>query len=353
MRYAISWIAVWLSIATALGQGRLDPALQSADATSTQSPAQNSGKIFDFHSGFWINLHHFMYWQSLSITPRQAVRAQTLDEADDAEFKALTPEERISWDTAVSYYASSVIQRDLLFDEGMAAIKNKLEDSESSSDLTGVEIATELRTVLQRAAPIYRKHWWPRHDAQNRQWIGHVQPLIAEHGETLRSSLVTIYAAAWPQQPVRIDTVAYANWAGAYTTIEPTRPTISTTDRANQGPSALEIIFHESSHGMMDAVINALTSSEKANASRSNATVHFRRDLWHEVLFYTTGELVAERIPGYVPYADKNGLWTRAWPGPDRMLIEQDWKPHIEGTVGLQPALAKLVNDLASAGEHN
>ena len=48
----------------------------------------------------------------------------------------------------------------------------------------------------------------------------------------------------------------------------------------------------------------------------SGEALHFRRDLWHEVLFYTSGELVAKRIPGYVPYAEKNGLWARAWPGP-------------------------------------
>ncbi len=58
---------------------------------------------------------------------------------------------------------------------------------------------------------------------------------------------------------------------------------------------------------------------------------------------------MAERIPSYVPFADKNGLWTRAWPAPDRTLIVQDWTPHMDGTVGLQQSLAKLVGDLAQA----
>src|SRR5690348_11457579 len=68
---------------------------------------------------------------------------------------------------------------------------------------------------------------------------------------------------------------------------------------------------------------------------------------------YTSGELVAERIPGYIPYADKNGLWARAWNGPDHGLIEQDWKPHMNGTVGLQQSLGKLVNDLAPTAPSN
>ncbi|SRR6266566_3622713 len=36
MRYAISWIAVWLSIATAFGQGRANPVSQSLDTASSR-----------------------------------------------------------------------------------------------------------------------------------------------------------------------------------------------------------------------------------------------------------------------------------------------------------------------------
>jgi hypothetical protein len=83
------------------------------------------------------------------------------------------------------------------------------------------------------------------------------------------------------------------------------------------------------------------------NAHRSGAAFH-SGSIWHAVLFYTAGELVAEHVPGYPPYADKNGLWDRAWPFPDRSLIERDWKPHMNGSVTLQQSLTKLVNDLAS-----
>jgi hypothetical protein len=75
--------------------------------------------------------------------------------------------------------------------------------------------------------------------------------------------------------------------------------------------------------------------------------------MWHTAHFYTAGELVAEQIPGCVPYADKNGLWVRAWPNPDRAFIEQDWKPHLNGSLEPQQALSKPVHDLASASSHN
>jgi hypothetical protein len=100
---------------------------------------------------------------------------------------------------------------------------------------------------------------------------------------------------------------------------------------------------------MMDKVMNAIQAAEaNLNSHRSNGPFH-SGSIWHAVLFYTAGELVAEQVPGYVPYADKNGLWIRAWPAPDRSMIEKDWKPHLNGSMGLQQSLSKLVDDLASA----
>jgi hypothetical protein len=124
---------------------------------------------------------------------------------------------------------------------------------------------------------------------------------------------------------------------------------MASTDAANQGAAALETLFHETSHGMIRRVAEAMRTAEtnpKANASSGPPR---SAPLWHAVLFYTAGELVAQRIPGYVPYADKNGLWVRAWPDPDRALIEQDWKPHMNGDAPLSGAIAKLVSDVATA----
>lgn len=302
--------------------------------------------LFDFHSGFWLNLHHFLYRQAVVAGPQKGPRQLSLNSSDIEELKLLSPDEKTAWDSAVAYYQDSLIQRDLLFDEGMRLIKNELENAETSVDLAGTQMPNDLKALLLKVAPIYRKHWWPKHDAQNRQWIRDLQPLIDKYGEGIANALAKIYEVPWPAP--RVDAVAYGNWAGAYTTVEPTRVTISTGDSAIQGTAALEVVFHESSHGMIRKVEEALKTAEEAVNAKREKTFSFRRDLWHEVLFYTSGELVAERIPGYVPYPDKNGLWTRAWSMSDRKLIEQDWKPHMNGTVGLEPVLRKLSEDLAA-----
>jgi hypothetical protein len=314
--------------------------------------AESPTGLFDFHSGFWINLHHFLYREAQVSQPQKGKHPLALNPADHEELQHLTPTERDAWNAAVAWYAESLIKRDLLFDDGLIAAKNQLEDAEASPNLANVQIAGDLKSVLLKAAPVYRNHWWPRHNRENREWIAQVEPLVRKYGSPLATAMVSAYGQPWPQHPVRVDAVTYANWAGAYTTVSPTRPAISTTDPANQGPAALEIVFHETSHGMMDKVMAASQAAETSvNTHRPNGAYH-SGSIWHAVLFYTAGELVKEQVPGYVPYADKNGLWVRAWPDPDRSLIEKDWKPHLNGSVPLEQALSNLVEDLATGSPH-
>lgn len=210
----------------------------------SHSPKGKPQALFDFHSGFWINLHHFLYLEALSGKRQKGPHPAIVSRADAEVSNSLSEGERTVWNAAVSYYAHAMIQHDLLFDRNMGAIKNQLEDAEASPNLANADIPVALKAMLLKAAPIYRKYWWARHDAQNRQWIAQLQPLIDKYGEGLRNSLVKIYETPWPGHPVRVDATVYAGQFGAYTTDKPTRPTISTTDPANQGPAALEIVFH-------------------------------------------------------------------------------------------------------------
>ncbi len=326
-------------------------AILSCDAQATPHKAAAQA-LFDFHSDFWINLHHFLYLEALSQTPQKSSHPTVVSQPDVAVLKTLSQEERASWDAAVAYYATSMIQHDLLFDQNMGIIKDELEDAEGSPDLAKANIPADLKVLLLKVAPIYRAHWWKSHDEQNQQWIAQTQLLVQRYGQTLKDSLVRIYESPWPGDPVRVDATIFASQFGVYTTNWPTRPTISTTDPANQGVAALEVVFHETSHGMMEKVMDAMRTAEtNVNAKRPDGAFH-SGTLWHAVLFYTAGELVAEQIPGYVPYADKNGLWVRAWSGPDQGLIEKDWKPHMQGETLLSTAIAHLVNDVAATPPH-
>jgi hypothetical protein len=316
---------------------------------SSAQPASSPSPLFEFHSGLWINLHHFLYLAARARRGDSGRRTATMTEADISALTSLSAEDQQRWTKAVSYYSNSMVTHDLLFDRNMETIKNALEDAESSPDLSGVTIPEELRAVLVSVAPVYRKYLWPRHDEQNRRWIDAVKPLAATYGAGLRDALVKIYDEPWPGQPVRVDVSVYGGDFGAYTTIEPTRVTISSTDPGNQGKASLEVLFHETSHGMMEQVRSSIHEAE-ARLNPGKSQPQFRTGtMWHAVLFYTIGALLAETIRGYTPYAEANGLWSLAWPAPDHELIEQDWKPHMAGKVSLDEAIYNLARDWKAA----
>jgi hypothetical protein len=289
--------------------------------------------IFEFHSGFWMNLHHFLYEQAQPATadPVKAVTARVNGGP--------------AWDVAVLYYKEKMISRDLLFDDGMSEIKFALEDQETAKTLTPTgKLTPELITILEKAAPAYRQNWWKAHDTVNHQWIEQVSVLVNKYGETLVRELSAAYKAPWPTYTIRVDVTNYANWSGAYTTIDPTRITISAGDRANYETAALEIVFHESSHG----IVQNLRTAIAAECTKQKVKLP-RLDLWHAVLFYTTGEIVRRHFPKYVPYGYK-GLWDRAWPMYIKAL-EQDWKPYVDGKVAFATAVTALVHDVGQPVE--
>lgn len=315
-------------------------------AEASDSPAR---PLFDFHSDFWVNLHHFLYMQAVPDLPKKHLWPKLLTSvamapADAQALAQLSPEERTAWRSAVTYYTDTLASRDLVDDEGLHAILTRLSAAASSTDLAGADIPAPLKTLLLDVAPTYRRHFWSQHDAANRRWQAELQPLLEHHAASMRNALERIYETPWPRRPVRVDLSVYAGWAGAYTWES---VTLSGVDPRNQGLPGFEILFHESSHLLSDKMEQAIDGDAKTLSADDPAkAARVPRDLWHAVVFYTAGALTAERFPGYVTYAERNGQWKRgSWSGPVSGLIEQDWGPHIRGDVALKPALSKLVRD--------
>ncbi len=264
--------------------------------------AARAEPLFDFHSNFWVNLHHYLYQQ-----------------------------------VAAPYYRE-LAKHDLLTRE-MEAINNRLADLEGAATLKGSGLAPELIAALGAAAPAYKTGLWIEHNRGNLAWIEAVKPLIAKHGAALSKELAAAYETAWPDGPIRVDVAEHAGWSGAYTTLKPTHITISSIAPGNQGASALEILFHEASHSLIEHVEKALS----AEAAAQNKLFQ-RRAFWHAVLFYTAGELTRRRLDGYTPYAIKNGLYDRGWAGA-LPVLEKDWKPYLDGKIDFTTAVQRMVAD--------
>jgi hypothetical protein len=311
-------------------------------------PARSADPRYEFKVGMWRNLHHLLYAQALSDPAAKRARKIRLDPSDEAIFDALNPSERDTWNAARAYYVGHMIGKDLLFDDEMRAIGIALSEAESSKLIAKTGLPSDLWSVLRSTEAIYRKYWWPGHRARNRRWAREIQTFLDGHGSKLRARLEAVYGTTWPDEPVIVDLVFYANSSGAYTTLEPTRIAISASDSANWNEAALEILLHETTHAMAQPLREQIEELVAAAVAKPDANVKaLRRDLWHETVFYLTGKVLTEELPSYTPYADKNGLWTIAWPGRDRKSIEQAMAPYLDGSTSMHDALATLVSDLA------
>jgi hypothetical protein len=291
---------------------------------------------FEFHSDFWQNLHHFLYEQAA------APPHQRKPSPDD-----LTASEKIAWDKALAYYRRSLTPHDLLFDPHMQSIDTELAEDEGLPKLVVNGKDGALWDTLNSVAPIYRAHWWTTHDQTNRAFAASAVPLVEHYGALLMKQLTTIYDTPWPKNPIRVDFAEYANWAGGYTYtygFGRIHVIMSSADPANQGNAALEMLFHEATHGMVPSDSGRLASQIAAAAKASG--VQTPKDLVHIFIFYTAGELTRRDLAAaginYLPYADAKHLYQDDW-ARWHSGIEVYWKQHIDGALSLNDAVAKIV----------
>ena len=277
--------------------------------------------------------------------------------ATSAESRAasqLLPAEQSAWESARGYYAAQMVGRNLLFNRDLVLIKNRLAELEAAPDLSTSGLHPNLVAVLERAAPAYRAHWWNSHDKQNRQWIAAVAPLVRQKGRRLAEGLAKVYRAEWPAGRIRVDVSHDADSTGAYTTLDPLRVTIASTDPDIQGRGAFEVLFHEASHALAGGVNEAIARE----CRRLGKPIP--RELWHALLFYTTGEIVRRELAespaesgeppatagdGYTPYAYRVGLFNRGWQNYQR-LLQRYWQTYLDGRTDFDSALARLVSAL-------
>ena len=306
---------------------------------------------FELHSGFWINLHHYLYEQAL-LRRRAAGSGQMSASGTGANsMNGITEPQQRVWDSAVDYYVNTMVKRDLVFDKELVAINDRLAELERAANLSRSGLNADLVRVLESVAPVYRERWWPAHDRANQFWIAVITPMLKQFSRPLVEQLTNAFRARWPTAPIRLDVVVYANWAGAYTTFDTANrvhTTISSTDARCQGFAALETVFHEASHSMVDPRTGAIAEAIARECRARNKPVP--RDLWHAVLFYTVGEIVRRNlseygVSDYKPYAYLNGLYARGWQDFQRAL-ELDWQPYLDGKADFDGAMSRLIEAL-------
>ena len=369
---------VWLRIVTAASllplAAAVGPAAASAPpqtySSGTQAVTGSSGleanvPVFEMHSGFWVNLHHFLYFQARlqkgTLLSTESTRGAAQPDDVPVSLMGLPEADIHAWQDAVAIYAKDLAHRDLLINGDMEIINNQLAAMETCPDLEGKTtplcrsgLRPDLVEALERAAPVYRAHWWPEQDRSNRDWIAQVAPLIQKMGVELSGQLAEVYQRPWPTGRMRVDVVWYGGPYGAYTTADPLHITISSHDPRNRGVYGFEVLFHEASHALAGAV-NAAIAHQFRDRDKP-----IPRDFWHALLFYTTGEIVrrdieygtmsftVEQMNGpsaYLPYAARFGLYSGSWEH-FHALLDLYWLPYLDGRASFDNAMARIASDM-------
>jgi hypothetical protein len=307
----------------------------AAPATQPASPAIPSEHrlTFDFHSGFLMNLHHFLF--------NLATRQQELDQMRWPV--APTAAEMTTLRAAVAFYHDNYAQRDLLFDDVMGSIKTALSVDDALRSPRTLPLPPPLIAILDSVAPIYARCIWAEQDLRNQAWIRDVKLLDSRYGAEIQRDAEHYLASPFPRTPVRIDLVVETGKRqGAYTDVQAVLP----SGRANyQGLASLEMLYHEAAHVESTAKLEQAIEAQLKQTHRDPDS-----ELWHALQFYTVGTIVKDVLKrrgglGYEPYADKVGLFKAPW-SQFVPLIEGDWRPYMDGRERFDEAIAHMVDKL-------
>jgi hypothetical protein len=300
----------------------------SAAAPSTEATPE----LFAFHVSSWVNLHQQLYFEAHP--PPTGLKRP--------EEERWTPAERQAWDAAVTTYrehtpASPVAA---LYDPTLVALRRALDsvpEEGAVSGLPGVDPA--LAAALEQAAGPYRAHSWQEASRDAHAWLAALEPALRQYGPAIARELSEVYGTPWPSRPFSVQVCQQATRFGAYTLVDPTVITLSSHALPNRKLTPLETAFHEASHALMDPLMDAF----HAEFNRQGKTPP--RQLWHALLFFTTGEVVRHHLGSdYVPYAHLNGLYAMdpEWAAFEPVM-KREWTPYLEHRVDLQTALRQLV----------
>jgi hypothetical protein len=261
-------------------------------------------------------------------------------------FAALPEPVRAGWDGAADFYArivspsgSNSTQRYLI----RVQIAGFDEEFRNDADRQLVAIARSFRAA---AAPAYRACRWAAQDEANRRWIEELTPRLRPDEAKIGARLEELYGRKWAAEPILVDVVQTVDFSGANTILRDGGRGHILIAIENPQRAAVETVFHEASHLLMGRGAPIQKALEDAAGA---AGFRLPGDLWHVVLFHTTGEVVRGVLdeggpPAYTPMLFE--IFDRGTWGEYRKPLETAWRPYIKGEKSLSDAATGLIEML-------
>jgi hypothetical protein len=308
---------------------------QPKPAQPAELPAAITVGRYRLQSNPWVNLHQRLLHEVRFKTPPP---------------QALSGEGLAAWKKAVESYRAFLGNRHPIFDEGLIALNAAL--SETKTPKLPDTIPEAASAALEAAMPLYRSVQWEEDDRVNRFWMAVAEPLLVSAGEELAEAHARAYGVPFPKR-ILVDVSAFGWEFGAYTVGEgeSAHAVISSADPGYQGFAALESLLHEPSHAIVAPASGAIGADLARAAAELN--VKPRPNLWHAILFYTSGELTRRwlafhGVHDYRPFI--LGMYDRGFRG-FRKALETHWQDYLDGKIPREAAIRQVLTETTPAGE--
>jgi hypothetical protein len=307
----------------------------SAPPTAAKEPAP----LFQFHVDFWANLNQVLLHEALLPRPGwegpKSLRGQHVAPAD-----AVPAAEAGDWKKALAYYDGHFTSQNLL-DRFTPSMPVLLGIGPSQTPPVTPEVDAEWRQSLVAAAPVYRAHFWPDHEARDRAYVEAMRAPIAAHGSWFAKRIVAAYQTPLPAGPIDVEITPVVPLFGGFTQGEPPYTpshealiTLSSEDPAYAGDTGVEMLFHEASHLLVGRVQDGLDASAKRQGRKLDPR------FWHDLIFYTAGHLAQERLgPSYVPFAERPSSRLFKADDPSLAILKREWQPYLDGRTTIDAAI--------------
>ncbi len=288
---------------------------------------------YRLQSNPWVNLHQRLMREARFEAPAPV---------------SLSGEELARWSRTVAAYRDYLGKRSPIFDDELVRLNASL--SAMDGDVTPGSIPPAAGAALKEAMPLYRAAQWSLDDRANRFWIGQAEPMLKSAGEELAEAHTKAYGVPFPRH-ILVDVTGFGWEFGAYTVGQgdSAHAVIASQDPGYQGYAALESLMHEPSHAIVEPNAGAIG----ADLSRSSRELGLKpmANLWHAVLFYTSGELTrralaARGILDYKPMIF--GLYDGPYRGY-RQALETHWQAWLDGRISREEAMRQVLKETAPA----
>ncbi|MBL7911694.1 MAG: hypothetical protein JNJ41_11615 [Bacteroidia bacterium] len=301
-------------------------------------------KYFIFQNSKQLNAHLYLYNRALGCKFTKKPNDSLAYYSFRDKYAGLNANEVLELNSIMLYYRDSLTSKDLLFDNTMSDFSDYLSDEGRSKFKLKVKWQAEAFEVLKKFQPYFTKLYWPVIDSTNKAWLNTYKDQIIKMETTIIPELERIYQTKLPAEKVRVDLTCYATWAGAYSFKNAFEHIIySTANKANQGDLAAEVVFHEASHFLVDKLSDQIFLFAKDKEVKKLVNV------WHNVLFYTTGYVVEKHY---------KSQWKKFEPYYVQMKFEEKfpdfkvtvagcklyWNDYMEGKIAFDEALKKIVD---------